>query len=322
MGVMDDTQHESDGSGNRTDPEQPPSLSQLAERVSGKQNRPAPTSGGAAPSSTDGGTRATTSTVDDSGFFFPADSSPDNDADSNESSPMLEPTGQELTDTPTDGRPDVGRDDTSDERFGSNAKTEAIIELIGDTQNLLLMGPSHSPADYNLCANLLVPHDNPPENLLLVTFEKSPDERLNMLEGHLGTLPDNIAMVNVGDATRSGSSEMVSTPGTGGIQIDNLSDSTDVQRMGLTINKHLSQWDDGGETALCFHSLSALLDIVEPKTVFRFLNVLLGRVRSGDIRAHYHIDPEAHDEQTLETYRPLFDERIRVEEDGSVSLDR
>jgi hypothetical protein len=309
----------SDGENRESDtnpgPESSPSLSGLAERVKRNQDRKDHTMGDTLPSESDNNPEGTPGTDEDSGFLFPADTR-SGDEQAGGTPPAVADTAGE---TPLDGADDT---DEPEERFGPDAKTEAIIELIGDTPNLLLMGPSHSPADYDLCANLLVPQDDPPENLLLVTFEKSPDERLNILEGHLGTLPDNIAMLNVGDATRSGSSDIVSTPNTEGIQVDNLSDSTDIQRMGLAINKYLSQWDGDGETALCFHSLSALLETVEPQTVFRFLNVLLGRVRSGNVRAHYHIDPVAHDDQTLETYRPLFDERIRVEEDGSVSIDR
>ncbi|MFB6228708.1 MAG: hypothetical protein ABEH88_09140 [Halobacteriales archaeon] len=298
----------------QADPGTTPSLSGLADRVQRSQDRDSHASEDSVPVGSNGGSGpATAKTYEDSEFFFPAASPSDGAVQPEETPPAVT---ESIDGTALD------RADESDGRLGPDAKTEAIIELTGDVQNLLLIRPPHSPADHEICANLLMPRDDPPEHLLLVTFEKSPDERLNILRGHLGTLPDSIAMLNVGDATRSGSTEIVTTTEDEGISVDNVSDSTDVQRLCLTINKHLSRWDGDGETAVCFNSLTALLDAVDSETVFRFLNVLLGRVRSGEVRAHYHMDHGTHDHQTLETYRPLFDEQLRVEEDGSVQIDR
>lgn len=319
------TDREPEDSDTKADSGSTPSLSGLAERVRQSQSQNGHTPEGSATVGSNSGSGSPEPWMyDDSGFFFPAATPPDDVVQPEETpSPVTEstdetppPVTESIDKTPIDGA------DESEGRFGSSAKTEAIIELIGDVQNLLLMRPPHSPADQEICANHLVPRDDPPDHVLLVTFERSPDERLNILRGHLGTLPDSIAMLNVGDATRSGSTEIVTTTESEGINVDNVRDPTDVQRLGLTINKHLSRWDGDGETAVCFNSLTALIDAADPETVFRFLNVLLGRVRSGEVRAHYHMDHGTHDHQTLETYRPLFDEHLRVEEDGSVQIDR
>jgi hypothetical protein len=309
---MTDGENQPDKPVTQADSGSAPSLSGLAERVEGRRNRS--DRGDDLSTGLNADTvPAATSAREDPEFFFPADTSPAGDTQSHATSPNL----PNPTDT-TDG----SRTTDSDDSFGPDPKTAAIIELIGDAQNLLVTGPLHTPADYDLCTDLLTSQDDPPEQLLLVTFEESPDERLNVLEGHLGTLPDSIGILNVGDATRSASQDIVSATGTDGIRVRNVRDATDIQRIGLSINKYLSEWADEEETVLCFHSLTALLRAVDSESVFRFLNVLLGRVRSGTIRAHYHIDPDAHDEQTLETYRPLFDETLRYGEDGSVKIDR
>jgi hypothetical protein len=294
------------------DPGSPPSLSELAGRIEGRGERSDRDDGVSTGPNADDVPTATP-THEESEFFFPAATPPADGTQSNATPPDV-PDSADATggDQP----------ERSEDSFGPDAKTAAILELIGDAQNLLVMGPLHTPADYDLCTDLLAAQDDPPEQLLLVTFEESPDERLNVLEGHLGSLPDSIGILNVGDATRSGSQDIVSATGTGGIRVRNVRDATDIQRIGLGINKYLSEWDEGGETVLCFHSLTALLRAVDSKSVFRFLNVLLGRVRSGNVRAHYHVDPDAHDEQTLGTYRPLFDETLRYGEDGSVEIDR
>jgi hypothetical protein len=300
-----------DGSESRADPESSPPSSGLAGRGEGRQKRS--NRGDAVSTESNEADDSTAPTTDEkSEFFFPAASAPDDATHSTGSLPGV----TDDTDTTS-----ADRADDPEDGFGPDAKTEAIIELVGDARNLLVMGPLHTPAEYDLCTNLLVPDEDAPEQLLLVTFDESPDERLNVFRGQLGSLPDTVGILNVGDATRSGSPDIVSTTGTDGIRVRNVRDATDVQRMGLTTNKYLSEWEEG-ETVLCFHSLTALLRAVDSESVFRFLNVLLGRVRSGDICAHYHVDPDAHDEQTLETYRPLFDETIRYREDGSVEIDR
>lgn len=73
---------------------------------------------------------------------------------------------------------------------------------------------------------------------------------------------------------------------------------------------------DGHRTSLCFHSLTALLLFAELSRVFRFLYTLSGRVASSGARAHFHLDPVAHEERTVATLTPLFETVVRVGPDG------
>ncbi len=316
------------------DSESTPSLSSLAGRIRGDEDPP------------DEGSEDESTTVDssddaspigldghgDADFFFPGEKHPgkaDTDGETRSSAEeQADTTARDNTAVPGSdnergaGRPENAADGRAS-RFSGDAKVEAIIELVGDMNNLLLLGPILEPADHGLCANLLVPGEDVPDHLLLVTFDQSPDERVNVLRDHLESLSDDVAILNVGDATRSPPPGTVNrTNESGEINVTSVPDPTDIQRIGLRINKYLSEWADEDEVMLCFHSLTSLLRAVESETVFRFLNILLGRVRSGDVRAHYHMDPDEHDDQTLETYRSLFDEVLRFEDDGTVRIDR
>ena len=53
---------------------------------------------------------------------------------------------------------------------------------------------------------------------------------------------------------------------------------------------------------------------------FRFLHVVTGRVKTAGGVGHYHLDPEAHDRQTLATLKGLFDAVVNVDEDGELSI--
>jgi len=52
------------------------------------------------------------------------------------------------------------------------------------------------------------------------------------------------------------------------------------------------------------------------QTVFRFLHVFTGRIQSVDGLGLYVIDSSAHDDQTMNTLKQLFDGVVRLDEDG------
>lgn len=207
--------------------------------------------------------------------------------------------------------------------FGTDPRTEALLEIVGEAGNLLVLGPLLCPAEYDICTKLTRALPDGLENLLLVTLTESPDERLNVFRGHLDDLPNRTAIINVGDSIRSGSRETVSTLGDGEITIETISDPTDLMRIGISISRQLSGWEGAvGPTAVCLHSLTALLQFADnPKSVFRFIHVLRGRIQSAGAHAHYHLDPGAHDEQLIRTFRPLFDEVLTYNEEGELHVE-
>jgi hypothetical protein len=68
------------------------------------------------------------------------------------------------------------------------------------------------------------------------------------------------------------------------------------------------------------HSLSTLLMYSDLQTVFRFLHVFTGRIQSVDGLGLFCIDSSAHDDQTLNTLKQLFDGLIETSEDGEPTL--
>ena len=209
------------------------------------------------------------------------------------------------------------------DEWGTDPKTEAIIEVIGDASNLLLLGPLLTPTDHDLCTRLTTALPDDLDNLLLVTLTESPDERLSVYQGYLDELPQRTAILSVGDSTQSGSKETVHIENGGEVTIETISDPSDLMRIGITISRILSGWGtDGGNTAVCFHSLTALLQFApDQKAVFRFVHVLRGRIQAAGVHAHFHMEDGAHDPQTVSTFRQLFDEVLAFEEDGSLHVD-
>ena len=80
--------------------------------------------------------------------------------------------------------------------------------------------------------------------------------------------------------------------------------------------------DSDEDISFCFNSITSLLQYADVQRAFRFLHVVTGRVKTVGGTGHYHLDPEAHDRQTLATLKGLFDAVIEVNEDGSVDIQR
>jgi hypothetical protein len=71
---------------------------------------------------------------------------------------------------------------------------------------------------------------------------------------------------------------------------------------------------------VCFGSLTKLLQYVDLKTAFRFLHVMTRQVKQVGAVAHFHIAPDAHDEQTLATIQSLFDRIVDGRTNESMSF--
>lgn len=80
--------------------------------------------------------------------------------------------------------------------------------------------------------------------------------------------------------------------------------------------------DSDGSTTACFDSITALLQYVDGETAFRFLHALGAAFDDADVAAHYHLNPGAHDEETLRTLEPLFDVVWEYEDGGDFAVRR
>ena len=80
--------------------------------------------------------------------------------------------------------------------------------------------------------------------------------------------------------------------------------------------------DENEHIAVCFNSITSLLQYADLQRGFRFLHVVTGRVKTVGGVGHFHIDPDAHDAQTLATLKGLFDAVVEVNDDGSWDVQR
>ncbi|WP_162562642.1 DUF7504 family protein [Salinigranum rubrum] len=184
---------------------------------------------------------------------------------------------------------------------------ESLSEQIGSSSNALLCGPATSDVDTMVCRTLLTgPYDRE-SNVLHVEFTRSLDECGRV--GEETVQPARMKIVKVGDMIRSVATQATSV-GTQSSEslIETVHDPADLTALGVAVTRILDSWQETDQqTIVCFHSVTALLDHVDCYLAFRFLHVLTSRIETAGAVAHYHLDPTAHDDQTVTTIIQLFD---------------
>ena len=191
-----------------------------------------------------------------------------------------------------------------------------VTGQLGDAATVLVLAPSFSEHEDDVCVDLLLPEEAHQQNALWVSYTKSPDAQVRRFRSRSTNPPRNVGVISVDDAARSA----VASAGTGGANsfAETVTSPNDLTGLGIRITEYLRRWgDSGARTVVCFDSLTALLQYVELETAYEFLHVLTGRFAAVDAFAHFHMDPTAHDEQTVQTVLSLFDAVVELDEDGT-----
>ncbi len=171
--------------------------------------------------------------------------------------------------------------------------------------NVLLLAPSVGGHEDEVCGELLHgPGER--EHALLVTCMASPAERLDVWTDHEDGRPENATVVDVEAAARS-TAAAAGTDGAPNALVESVDAGTDLVGLGEVVDRHLSDLAATGQASVCVHSVSDLLQRAEEPAVFKFLEVLTSAVDRAGAVAHYHMNPDVHDPETVETFEVLFD---------------
>ena len=180
-------------------------------------------------------------------------------------------------------------------------------ELAG-ASNVLVLAGADAHAD-DLCPQLLLTDEPDQTNLLWVTYTNTPDSCMQSWLQHAGERPADVKVVSVGDMMRSATAAQSGGHGPSpSPMIDSVSNPADLTGLGIKISEQLQTWSHtANQTVACYDSLTTALQYVDLQTLYKFLHVLTGRFEAVGTTAHFHIDPAAHDEATVNTLKSLFD---------------
>lgn len=180
--------------------------------------------------------------------------------------------------------------------------------------NVLLLGPAVDGAVDDGCRRLLRggAHTEP-RSMLVVTFTLSPRQWVDRWDDHVGEQPDELVIVTTSDTFTGPTADEDFGDG---VQVEYLSSPGDLTGLGMIISKYLERWyDEGRKMALCFDSLTALLQYEELHNVYRFLHLMTTRLAGADAHAHFHLDPATQDEKAVSTLSSTFDALARYDGD-------
>lgn len=200
---------------------------------------------------------------------------------------------------------------------GPSDEKPTLTELSG-VSNALLMAPSLGGRGSDVCLELLSQTPPSKTNVLTITYTDTPDEWVEHWMDHNSVTPVRGGIVSIGQGEAQ-----VEGPAWAAKTVENPSDLTGI---GIEFSELLSGMStaaaDDEDIVVCFNSITSLLQYADLQRAFRFLHVVTGRIKTVGGVGHYHIDPEAHDRQTLATLKGLFDAVIEIEDDGSWTLER
>jgi hypothetical protein len=164
----------------------------------------------------------------------------------------------------------------------------------GSAGTVLYLAPG---GDGEGCRRML--ETEPSANLLRVAYG-NPDGRVAAAAVAVDARSARVVSVGGGTRGEGDGVEVVEAP-------------TDLTGLGITVGKCLRATEDG-PTHVCFDSLTATLEFAEEPTAFEFLHVLGGQLYEHGAVGHFHVNPAAHDDRTIERAKSLVDAMVR--EDG------
>ena len=155
-----------------------------------------------------------------------------------------------------------------------------------------------------ICTELLGAHGDD-RTVLWVTYTRSPSACIGSVSDGAGA--PSFSVIAVGEtATANGDVPEA-------VSVETVSAPADLTGLGVTLSQTLSGADD---VTLCFDSVSALLQYVDRETAYEFLHAVTGQLYAAGATAHFHLDPTAHDRQTVDALASLFDAIVDLRDGG------
>jgi KaiC/GvpD/RAD55 family RecA-like ATPase len=155
------------------------------------------------------------------------------------------------------------------------------------------------------------------EGAVVVSTKDSADRVIKEFDSRVDGEYDNFAVIDC-VTKQQGISDIKDDD-----QIKYASSPVDMTGIGIKFSEVLEEFYRTREVRsnrVMLHSLSTLLMYSDLQTVFRFLHVFTGRVQSIDGFGLFSIDSTAHDDQTMNTLKQLFDGIITTHEDGDPTV--
>jgi hypothetical protein len=175
-----------------------------------------------------------------------------------------------------------------------------------DATNALIMAPSDAEGERAVCGGLV--SALAPVKVLGVALRRDDAYYADLCRDFMDEPPVDIGVVHVGgDGTGSAIPDG---------NVTAVSEPSDLTGTGIKITNYLKEFSGGDPTVVCFDSLTPLLQYVDIDRCYRFLDMTTRRIDQVCAVSHAHLNPNAHDDQTVETISQVFDTIIEPADEG------
>lgn len=186
----------------------------------------------------------------------------------------------------------------------------SLPEVVDDAATTLVCTPSMNSTDG--CRSLFS-EANEETTVIWVSYTHSPaacaERYREAMDGDGDGGETSLLVITVGDTAPDASPPA-------DVSVQPVSAAQDLIGLGVTLSQTISAHED---IVLYFDSLTVLLQYVDRETAYEFLNAVTGHLYAADARAHFHLDPAAHDCRTVDALASLFD-AIAERDDGEWSV--
>ncbi|MFC4549797.1 MULTISPECIES: DUF7504 family protein [Halorussus] len=205
-----------------------------------------------------------------------------------------------------------GLTDTERQRFVST-----LQNLKQNGSSLLVVGSVPDSAATQACHRMLGDVTARDRRRLFVSTDPAlPTVTDRLSASHERLRSDRTTLVTWTAKSRSAATASPSHQSSDGIPTVSV-ESDRLADLGIAISREIEAFEEiavelaPSELRVCFDSLSALVADYEREEVFRFLHVLVGRIRSVQAMAHFHL-PVDYDSELVAQFAPLFDAIIEL----------
>jgi len=131
---------------------------------------------------------------------------------------------------------------------------------------------------------------------VIVSLADAVEEPLGFLKDANGGSPDSVHVIGIEGTVRRGRYDSVRS----------VTGPDDLTGLSVCIGEALTELEDE-YVYLYFNDITTLLQYTDLNTVYRFLNVITGRLRASGVVGFFGITPTFHDETEIATLRHLLD---------------
>lgn len=180
--------------------------------------------------------------------------------------------------------------------------------------NVLLLAPL-TPTGNRACLELLAATASPERaNVAAVTYTPPPETWVSDWRTHVDGLPAELAFIHANTVETTGDEEEAGVPDDVPVSRVDPNQPMDIV---APLSEQLTRWEgNGNQTLVAVQTVTILLEYVDFDTAFRYLHILTHRVQAADAIGFYHMDPDIHDEETVNALKTLFDAVVEVNDDG------